>query len=127
MRLTEFGHDVMHQALLDLPRRFGDEECWEYAETLHQLSEGLPALLVKSVQWAEGTEASRLAIEQPRALQRLLPGVAVVGRRGRHRQPAERRPRVKSPERGADIPRWCDVNRAAGFHTAFAEALLGGA
>lgn len=55
MRLTEFGHDVVHRALLDLPREFDEEERWGHAETLHRLSEGLPALLVKSVQWADDT------------------------------------------------------------------------
>jgi hypothetical protein len=55
LRLTEFGLDIMHQALLDLPLQFGAEERWGHAERLHHLSEGLPALLVKSVQWAQET------------------------------------------------------------------------
>jgi TIR domain len=55
LRLTEFGHDIVHQALLDLSLRFGEEELWIHAAALHRLSEGLPALLVKSVQWAQYT------------------------------------------------------------------------
>ena len=56
LRLSEFGHDVVHQALLDIPREFSEGECWEHAAALHRQSEGLPALLVKSVQWAEDTD-----------------------------------------------------------------------
>lgn len=55
LRLTEFGPDIVHQALLDLPRQFGVEERWSHAERLHRLSEGLPALLVRSVGWAQET------------------------------------------------------------------------
>ena len=55
LRLTEFSHDVVHQTLLDLPREFGGDERWEHAETLHRLSEGLPALLARSVKWADDT------------------------------------------------------------------------
>jgi hypothetical protein len=60
LRLSEFGHEVVHQALLDVPREFTDTECWEHAATLHRLSEGLPALLVNSVQWAEDTDFGQL-------------------------------------------------------------------
>jgi hypothetical protein len=55
LRLTEFGHEIVHQALLDLPLRFGEEELWSHSAALHRLTEGLPALLVKSVQWAQDT------------------------------------------------------------------------
>ena len=55
LRLSEFGDDIVHQALLDLRRNFGDDERWGHAATLHRLSEGLPALLVRSVQWADKT------------------------------------------------------------------------
>jgi hypothetical protein len=60
LRLTEFGPDIVHQSLLDLPRQFGVEERWSHAERLHQLSEGLPALLVRSVAWAEDTAFLRM-------------------------------------------------------------------
>jgi hypothetical protein len=55
LRLSEFGDEVVHRALLDLGRNFGDHERWRHAATLHRLSEGLPALLVSSVQWADKT------------------------------------------------------------------------
>jgi hypothetical protein len=55
LRLTEFGHDIVHQALLELPLQFGEEERWSHAERLHRLTEGLPALLVRSLKWAQDT------------------------------------------------------------------------
>lgn len=61
LRLSEFGDDIVHQALLDLPRDLGQKDRWTYAERLHRLSEGLPALLVKSVQWADRTAFLRMA------------------------------------------------------------------
>ena len=52
LQLTEFGHEVVFQALLALPNEIGGEALWCHAEGLHRLTEGLPALLVRSVQWA---------------------------------------------------------------------------
>ena len=60
LRLTEFGQEIVHQALRDLKLRFGEEDLWRHAEHLHRLSEGLPALLVKSVQWAQATAFLRM-------------------------------------------------------------------
>jgi hypothetical protein len=54
--LTEFGADVMHQALTELDRNLGADQLWEYANRLHRLSEGLPALLIRGLHWAEETE-----------------------------------------------------------------------
>lgn len=54
--LTEFGDDVVHQALTELDRNLGAAQLWDYAKRLHRLSEGLPALLVRGLRWAEDTE-----------------------------------------------------------------------
>ena len=68
LRLTEFGRVTVHQALRDLKLRFGEDELWRHAERLHRLSEGLPALLVKSVQWARATAFLRMdQVDDPSA------------------------------------------------------------
>jgi len=58
--LTEFGVDVVHQALTELPRTFDADRRWEYAHRLHRLSEGLPALLIRGLEWAERTAFLRM-------------------------------------------------------------------
>lgn len=50
--LTEFGVDVVHTALRELNWDHGSERRWDWAQELHRLSEGLPALLVRSLTWA---------------------------------------------------------------------------
>lgn len=54
--LTEFGVDVVHQALAELGRDLGVDRLRDYAWRLHRLSEGLPALLVLGLRWAETGE-----------------------------------------------------------------------
>jgi hypothetical protein len=54
--LTEFGVDVVHQALAELPRTFDPGRLRDCAMRLHRLSEGLPALLVRGLRWAEDGE-----------------------------------------------------------------------
>lgn len=51
--LTEFGVDVVHEAVADLNRDLGADGRWQWAKSLHRLGEGLPALLVRSLNWAE--------------------------------------------------------------------------
>lgn len=60
--LTEFGVDVVRQALVDLAgdRQIGAPQLWECAERLHRLSEGLPALLVRGLHWIETTQFLQL-------------------------------------------------------------------
>lgn len=60
LALTGFGVDVVHQALIELNRNLGAEKLWDYANRLHRLSEGLPALLVLGLHWAEKTEFLKL-------------------------------------------------------------------
>jgi hypothetical protein len=60
--LTEFGVDVVHQALADLGRDLGPERLRDCAHRLLRLSEGLPALLVHGLRWAE--ENAFLAMDQ---------------------------------------------------------------
>ena len=79
LRLTEFGRVIVHQALRDLKLRFGENELWRHADRLHALTEGLPALLVKSVQWAQATAFLRM-----RSLGR--PGGVRRGRTRLHRE-----------------------------------------
>lgn len=55
LHLTPFDDAVVYQALLALPNDVGIERRWSYAAYLQQLSEGLPALLSRSVQWAKRT------------------------------------------------------------------------
>jgi hypothetical protein len=54
--LTEFGVDVVHQALLGLGRDLGSDQVRDFAHRLLRLSEGLPALLVRGLRWAEDNE-----------------------------------------------------------------------
>ncbi|MBV9163779.1 MAG: TIR domain-containing protein [Pseudonocardiales bacterium] len=56
LALTEFGVEVVHQSLTELHRGFGADQLWDYANCLHRLSEGLPALLIRGLEWAEETE-----------------------------------------------------------------------
>ncbi|MDX3192232.1 TIR domain-containing protein [Streptomyces sp. MN03-5084-2B] len=58
--LTEFTVSVVRQALHEFKRSFGADRLNRWAEGLHQLSEGLPALLVKGLRWAEETAFMRL-------------------------------------------------------------------
>ncbi|MEU5260471.1 TIR domain-containing protein [Amycolatopsis sp. NPDC021455] len=58
--LTEFTVSVVRQALHEFKRTFGSDRLNRWAEGLHQLSEGLPALLVKGLRWAEETAFTRL-------------------------------------------------------------------
>jgi TIR domain len=55
LRLTEYSVPVVREALRELAsqrrRYFSDPEFWEHAQRVHGLSEGLPALLVRSLQW----------------------------------------------------------------------------
>lgn len=60
--LTKFRIDVAHRALADLGLNHGADLQWRYAEQLHELSEGLPALLVRSLSWA--TETAFLAMDE---------------------------------------------------------------
>jgi len=50
--LTEFDVDVVHEALTELDWDHGADRRWDWAQNLHRLSEGLPALLVRSLTWA---------------------------------------------------------------------------
>lgn len=56
LSLTQFRTDVVLQALDELDRDLGAHRRWECAHRLHRLSGGLPALLVRSVQWAVRTQ-----------------------------------------------------------------------
>lgn len=51
--LTEFGVEVVHQALAELGHDLGAVRLRDCARRLHRLSEGLPALLVRGLRWAE--------------------------------------------------------------------------
>jgi hypothetical protein len=64
LHLTQFTNDVVYQALLDLKIDIGKEQRWSHAVRLQRLSEGLPALLVRCVQWAAGTGFRRMADTQ---------------------------------------------------------------
>lgn len=91
LRLTEFGHEIVHQALLDLSLHFGEEELWSHSAALHRLSEGLPALLVKSVRCGGDFRRDRplrRPLTQLPHLQDDLPG---GGTAGRHAPPHLRR------------------------------------
>lgn len=52
MELTEFDPTVIKQAVDKLGREFGAPLLEEWAQALHRLSEGLPALLAASLRWA---------------------------------------------------------------------------
>jgi hypothetical protein len=54
--LTEFGVIVVRQAVDELGREFGRNDLERWAQALHALSEGLPALLVDCLRWAEDNE-----------------------------------------------------------------------
>ncbi|MGH3778047.1 MAG: toll/interleukin-1 receptor domain-containing protein [Pseudonocardiaceae bacterium] len=59
--LSEFDVDVVRQALTELPRNFGADQLWDYSNRLHRFSEGLPALLIEGLRWAEDTEFLQLS------------------------------------------------------------------
>jgi TIR domain len=61
VQLPEFGVPVVRKAVVDLGRKFGAGQLNEWANALHSLSEGLPALLVEGLRWA--MESEFLAIE----------------------------------------------------------------
>lgn len=59
--LTEFSHDVVAEALRDLAENMGrstqpEKTFQRYAADAHQLSEGLPALLVSCLEWVRRTQ-----------------------------------------------------------------------
>ena len=65
LQLTEFTSDVVLQALGDLavamrPDGFPDGVVRQNAERVHKLSEGLPALLVRCLQWIQENEWTSL-------------------------------------------------------------------
>jgi hypothetical protein len=55
VELTEFSEDVVYQALSELGHNLGAEKQRDCAKRLHRLSEGLPALLIRSLHWVEKT------------------------------------------------------------------------
>ena len=61
LHLTQFTDDVVYQSLLDLQLDIGKAERWAHAVRLQRLSEGLPALLSRCVQWAARTGFRRMA------------------------------------------------------------------
>jgi hypothetical protein len=63
--LTELGVDVVHQAFAEMSPTLDADRQQVYAGRLHQLSEGLPALLVEGLRWAEQT--GFLALDGPDA------------------------------------------------------------
>jgi hypothetical protein len=59
--LTEFNMDIVQQALRDLAaemgrKRFGTPFFVRHAASVHHVSEGLPALLVRCLQWIRGQQ-----------------------------------------------------------------------
>jgi hypothetical protein len=54
--LKEFGVTVVRQAVDELGREFGRNDLELWAQALHALSEGLPALLVEGLRWAQDNE-----------------------------------------------------------------------
>jgi hypothetical protein len=68
LSLTEFTVDVVQKALRDLARKtgriYGEATYWEYAAQAHSLTEGLPALLARCLQWIvdqQWTDLDRMA------------------------------------------------------------------
>jgi hypothetical protein len=67
LSLTEFKVDVVQQALRDMAeetdRNISEADYWNYAELAHGLTEGLPALLARCLQWIveqEWTDLDRM-------------------------------------------------------------------
>jgi hypothetical protein len=60
LMLTEFAETIVRQALEELRRNFGPTRLNSWATALHGLSEGLPALLVEGLRWAQNTAFLRL-------------------------------------------------------------------
>jgi TIR domain-containing protein len=54
--LTEFGIFIVRQVVGELGRQFSRVELDSWAKSLHALSEGLPALLVEGLRWAQDNE-----------------------------------------------------------------------
>lgn len=52
LALSEFPVDVVQEAVAALQRPFGQDQLELWAHELHKLCEGLPALLVASIEWA---------------------------------------------------------------------------
>jgi hypothetical protein len=98
--LTEFGVDVVHQALAEMNRALGADRQGDYANRLHQLSEGLPALLGKVLHWAEQTAFLELdgpdaesifdAVARPFVEQDLLSVESLLPDGGQHLRQAKR-------------------------------------
>lgn len=55
VELSEFGPDIVEGAMRELDLDMGAAERWAMAERIQLMSEGLPALLVKSLKWGERT------------------------------------------------------------------------
>jgi len=67
LSLTEFTMDVVQKALREMARdrSLGEDTYWRYAALAHNLTEGLPALLARCLQWIvnqEWTELERMAM-----------------------------------------------------------------
>jgi hypothetical protein len=62
LSLNEFGVPVVRAAVDELGRRFGPDDLQQWATALHALSEGMPALLVEGLRWAQ--EHEFLVIQQ---------------------------------------------------------------
>lgn len=68
LSLTEFTVDVVQKALRDMAQQtgrvYGEATYWQYAAQAHSLTEGLPALLARCLQWIveqEWTDLDRMA------------------------------------------------------------------
>jgi hypothetical protein len=75
--LTEFSLEVVQRALDDLGEKMGfrmpPAEMWQNARIVHEMSEGLPALLVHCLRWIQAeqwVELERLR-EDPRLFEQL--------------------------------------------------------
>jgi hypothetical protein len=94
--LSEFGDDVVKEALTERAvrarRRLSRTELMQHAALIHQVSEGLPALLVKYLDWIEAGHWSALArladqdifddVARPYAEEMLLSSASLLGHRG---------------------------------------------
>lgn len=54
--LAELATSVVRQAVRELDHQFGDNELEQWADVLRALSEGLPALLIEGLRWAQENE-----------------------------------------------------------------------
>ena len=62
--LTPFGVDVVEEALSERAHHLSDADRWKCAQQLHRLSQGLPALLVPSLGWAEEHRFPAAALDE---------------------------------------------------------------